>query len=249
LRRLLAFALLLAGLAACTGAASTGRHNCSPNGEVCIEVRADEPISFGGEVTVTITVTSGKDISDLSIILEYEPDVILLGIQNWEKESRNVTIWDVGASWNIMTEANQSLVFKRILMLPSREGEFAIRAQAASKALRAGEMIRIYLSQDGGRVYLSGTGIPRSPGPELVDTADPYLLETFRARPTRTTTPTVAPSETPTQPVYLTLPAQATLTPAPKVTLPVAQTPTPAKGTESPPLVITGTPAYPPPYP
>lgn len=249
MRRLMVCALLLAGLAACSGSSYPDRHNCSANGEVCIEVRVEEPISFGGEVTVTITVTSEKDVSDLSIILEYEPDVFLLGIQDWEKESRDVTIWDMGASWNITIEANQPLVFKRILMLPPREGEFAIRAQAATKELRAGEMIRIYLKRDGGRVYLSGTGIPRSPVPEFVDTVDPHLLETFRARPTRTATPTVAPSGTPTQPVYLTLPAQATLTQAAKVTLPVAHTPTPTKGTESPPPVIIGTPAYPPPYP
>lgn len=148
-------------------------------------------------------------------------------------------------------EANQPLVFKRILMLPPREGEFAIRAQAATRELRAGEMIRIDSSKDGGRVYLSGTGIPRSPGPELVDTADPHLLETLRARPTRTATPTAASSETPTQPVSLTLPAQLTLTLAPKGTLPVTQTPTPTatKGNGSPPPVIVGTPAYPPPYP
>jgi hypothetical protein len=90
----------MACLAACTGAGSAVRHNCSADGALCIEVRADEPISYGGEVSITITVISEKDISDLSLILEYEPDVILQGIQDWEKESRDITIWEVGASWN-----------------------------------------------------------------------------------------------------------------------------------------------------
>ena len=120
MKYLLGCILLLASLVACTGTSYFNRPNCSANGDLCIEVRTDEPISYGGEVTVTITVISEKDISDLRIILEYEPDVILQGIQDWEKESRDVTIWDVGASWNNTIKANQPLVFKRTLMLPRR---------------------------------------------------------------------------------------------------------------------------------
>ena len=93
MRRILAFALLMACLAACTGAGSAVRHNCSANGALCIEVRADEPISYGGEVSITITVISEKDISDLSLI-EYEPDVILQGFRIGRK---NRGYYDMGS--------------------------------------------------------------------------------------------------------------------------------------------------------
>ena len=147
--------------------------------------------------------------------------------------------------------AGKPLIFERTLILPARKGIFRIRALALTDELRAAEMLRIMMKPDGGKVYLPGTKIPVSPGAEMLDTIDPILLKTLWARLTATATPIVTPTATPTPVIYPTLPPQATPTPVPKGTSPVTQTPTPTatKGAESPPPVIVGTPAYPPPYP
>jgi hypothetical protein len=110
MKRFWIFVLLLAGLTACAGASSFGKHNCSSGGEVCIEVRADEPISFGGPVIVTIMVTSEKDISDLGISLYHNVDVVVEGPQDWEKESQDATVWESGAGWKATIEANHPLI-------------------------------------------------------------------------------------------------------------------------------------------
>ena len=234
MKRFLACVLLLVSLTACGGASSFGKHNCSSGGEVCIEVRADEPISFGGTVTVSITVTSEKDISDLGISLLHNVDVVVEGPQDWEKESQDAAVWESGAGWKTAIEANHTLTFKRLLYLPSRKGEFYVIARASTLDFEAGDELRIYMTQEGGRVYLSGTKIPITPGPQLVDTMDPSVLATFQARPTKTpypTMPPIPPTETP-PPEILGTPAY----PPPEV----LGTPTDYSVPE-----VLGTPAYP----
>ena len=93
MKHVLVCVLLLASLAACTGTSYIDRPNCSAQGELCIEVRADEPVSFGGQVIITITITSEKDIPDLAVFLEYEPDVVLQKPQEWEKNTRDMTFY------------------------------------------------------------------------------------------------------------------------------------------------------------
>ena len=85
MKRLLAFILLIVSLTACTGASPFGKHNCSHGGEVCVEVRAEEPISYDGAVTVSITVISEKEISDLGISLSHNADVVVEVPESWEK--------------------------------------------------------------------------------------------------------------------------------------------------------------------
>jgi len=247
MKRVLICALLLASLAACTGSSYFDRPNCSARGELCIEVRAAEPVEFGGQALITVTVTSDKNISDLGVSIYYEPDVVLEVPQEWEKESRDAIIWNMGSSWKTTTEADKPLVIKRTLLLPPRKGNFRIKAMASTDEFRAADVLYILMTPDGGKVYLSGTGIPRTPGPEMLGTIDPILLKTLWARLTVTATPIVSPSAMSTPVIYPTLPAKPTLTPAPKGTLPVTQTPTPTgtKGTEAPPPVIIGTPPYP----
>jgi len=61
-------------------------------------VRAAEPVEFGGQVLITITITSEKDIPDLDVYLGYESDVVLQESQEWEKEARYVASYDMGTS-------------------------------------------------------------------------------------------------------------------------------------------------------
>ncbi len=225
---------LLVGLTACGGASSFGKHNCSSGGEVCIEVRAEEPIAWGEPVTVNITVTSEKDISDIGISLSHNADVNMEKSQGWEKDSRDITFFDGGVSWVTTVEANRSITFKRILYLPPSDGMFYIIAGARTSNLEAGDEIDIYMTHEGGKVYLSGTRFPITPGPQLVDTMDPSVLATFQARPTKTpypTMPPVPPTETP-PPEILGTPAY----PPPEI----LGTPTDYSLPE-----VLGTPAYP----
>jgi hypothetical protein len=221
MKRLLVYVLVLVSLAACAGSASFGRHNCSKGGEVCVEVRAEEPITFGKPVTVKITITSEKDIEDIGISLSHDPDVVVEESQGWEKDSRDISFFSGGVSWVATIEADSPITFKRTLYLPPRGGSFYLITTAGTSYLEARDMIRIYMTKEGGKVYLSGTTIPSTPGP--VPTMDPDLLATANALPTYT----------------------------PYASLPVPETPTPLpiSKTEPPPPVILGTPAYPPPSP
>lgn len=194
--RYLTWFILLASLTACAGASSFGKHNCSKGGEVCVELRADEPISFGGSVTVTITVTSKKDISDLGMSLSHDVDITVEGPEGWEKDSKDIVFFKGVASWVTAVEANHSITFKRTLYLPPRDGLFYIIAGARTSNLEAVDNIYIYVTREGGKVYLSGTPIPITPGPQLVDTMDPSLLATLKARPTETPFPTLTAVKT-----------------------------------------------------
>jgi hypothetical protein len=195
MKRLLASVVLLVSLAACAGASSPLRHNCSRGGEVCIEVRAVEPIAFGEPVNVTITVTSEKDIEDIGISLSHDPDVGVDESQGWEKDLRDISFFNGGVSWVATVEANRSITFKRTLYLPPRNGVFYIIAGANTSNLEARDEFDVYMTKEGGKVYLSGTSIPVTQ-PELVDTMSPSLLATLQARPTET--PYLTPTSIPT---------------------------------------------------
>jgi hypothetical protein len=75
--------IAMASLAACSSGGTGYRlENCSSGKEVCITLTPVEPIHFGQPVTVTITVTSSIDISELSVSLQTDGNVD--GPQNWE---------------------------------------------------------------------------------------------------------------------------------------------------------------------
>lgn len=251
MKRVLIGALLLVSLAACTGSSYFNRPNCSARGELCVEVRATEPVEFGGQALITITITSEKDFPDLGVSLYYyPPDVILQMPPEWEKEVRQVVVYGGGTSWKSAITAGQPLVFQRTLLLPPRKAIYDIQAMASADELRASDFLSIIMSPDGGKVYLSGTRIP-STRPEIAEWVDPILLKTLQAMLTATAKPIVTPTATPTPDISPTLPPQATPTRAAEGTLTVVPTPTPTstKGTETPPPIIVGTPVYPPPYP
>jgi hypothetical protein len=131
-------------------------------------------------------------------------------------------------NWLVDIKREQSVSFSRKLNLSPEEGLFWIQAQASTPSLFAANYINIYITHEGGKVYLSGTPIPVTPGPELVVTLEPSQLETLQAMPTVTPFPT--------------------LTAAPATETPPAYPPPSFVGTTTfLPPDAQGTPAYPPP--
>lgn len=194
MRRVLVFFLLvlLLNLSACAGSSSLDKHNCSQG--VCIEVRAVEPIRFGEPVTVTIAVTTEKEIPNLGVSLQYVVDVTLEEPQAWESGITEKTVWRGGASWQIAAKANQPLLFTRRIRFSPREGIFDLTAYASTPLSGpiAQDSIRIYMTSTGGKVYLSGTPIPLwTPGKPI-----PAITITPGPSPTR-----IRPT-TPTRPPY-----------------------------------------------
>lgn len=205
MKNIYTFLFLLMIMAACTGSASS-QGKCSDNGDVCVNVRAVEPIYFGKPVVLTITVTSLKNIDDLGISLFYDVDASIDDLKNWEKNIQQPNIFNGGASWKIAISERQSLKFTRKLYLPTREGEFSIIVMVTGSNFRINDSLRIYMTQSGGKVYLSGTSLPITEGP--LPTMNPSMLQTLLARPTDTSYPKTIPISpiplgiTPTSPAY-----------------------------------------------
>lgn len=181
MKRLFMCVLLLAGLTACAGASSPIQPNCQQG--VCIKVRAIEPIRFGEPVTVTVTVTSEKDISDLKVFLSSAYDALIEEAQDWKQS---------GVNWVMEAKANRTFTFTRKLRFPSREGEFQIIAEvykSYAPSVHATDSIRIYLTREGGKVYLSGTsiplGTPGKPIPAVTITPGPSPTRIRQTTPTR----------------------------------------------------------------
>jgi hypothetical protein len=193
MKRFLACVLMLVSLTACASGASD-KGSCSKDGEVCIKVRAEEPIQFGAPVTVTITLTSEKDITDLGVSLMTYPKSIVVqeavdqepGKVTWKNQS--------GVDWLVNIKGNQPVTFTRQLKLSPEDGVINITAHAITPGFRAADTIIIYLTNEGGKVYLSGTSIPVTPGP--LPTITPGPSPTFV--PTATV-PTPFPSPAPTR--------------------------------------------------
>jgi len=181
---------LIFSLTACGGASAPGGGRCREG--ICVKIDIIEPIRFEEPVTLIITVVSEKDYSDFFVSLSHDVDVVVEGPQDWEKDLQDVTIYKSGASWKTAIQANEQLTYKRMVHLPPREGWLTIVVSVGTlQGLRVEDSISIHLTREGGKVNHSGTRIPITPGPELVDTMDPSLLATLRARPTETPYPTL----------------------------------------------------------
>ncbi|OGO26401.1 MAG: hypothetical protein A2W33_10790 [Chloroflexi bacterium RBG_16_52_11] len=174
MKRFLICALVMITLAACADGSSLYRHNCSEGGEVCIELQAEEPIVNGEPVIITITVTSEKDIPDLKIFLYSFPKTQIEDIDGWN---------DDGVNWVIDTKANRSYTFTRKVLLSSKEGLFDVIAEVYTPSLHTADMISILLTDDGGKVYHSGTPIPITEGPVPLFTGPSPTFEPTRTRP------------------------------------------------------------------
>jgi hypothetical protein len=191
MKRFVALFVMSLGLVGCTGLSSLDRHNCGQG--VCIEVRAIEPIRFGEPVSVTILVTTEKDIANLGVSLQYAVDVTLEESQVWESDVTDKAIWAGGASWKSVAKASQPLRFTRKIRFPPREGVFDVIAYASTPASGpiAQDSIRIDVTSTGGKVYLSGTPLP------LGTPGKPILAVTITPGPSPTRDPKYSPSSTP----------------------------------------------------
>jgi len=193
MKRLFMCVLLLAILTACAGVSAPGGR-CSKRGEVCIKVTAVEPVRFGELVTVIITVTTDKDISELGIsIFTYPVDAVVEGPQGWEQAAKDGMVYKGGAGWKITAKANQPLTFTRKVRFPSREGVFTIVVGAGTPTFRVEDSVSIHLTRAGGKVYLSGTSVPITPEPLPVYTTTPGPSPTFIPAPTRFVSPLSTP--------------------------------------------------------
>ncbi len=196
--------VVLLSLTSCTGSSLLGKHNCSEREEVCIELRADEPIRYGEPVVITITLKSEKEFSDLGVSIYHDIGIGVEGPQGWEKDAVDAVIWESGVGWKTSVQANDSLTIVRKLSLPKREGIFQITARASTPSLHAADTIQIFMTQEGGKVYLSGSTIPITSGP--LPTVDDILRATLHAIPTKSPYPTLTPAPPTESPRELSTP-------------------------------------------
>jgi len=192
-KRFLMCILLFTSLTACANSASD-KGGCSMQGELCIQVRAKEPVHFDEPVTIMITVTSEKDIAGLVVSLTTWPKSIV--VQDAFKAEPGKVSWkDQGKiDWRVDIKANQTVTFTRSLTLPPPTIDLAhydIFVRASTPQLSADDSLVIYLNREDKQVYLSGTSIPITPG--SLPTMDPVHLATLYAMPTATSWPTWTP--------------------------------------------------------
>jgi hypothetical protein len=252
MKHMTGFILMAVILAACAGGSSFGKPNCNEKEGYCVEVRAEEPVLYGEPVTVTVTVTSEKDIPEMGLSLYYDPGTFKEEQHEWEKDVKDYSTYPGGESWVVAVNAKQPLSFTRVLYPQYEEGWFSIFAFASAvietssgkTSSRVGDEIGIHLTREGGTVYLANTPLP-SHGPQIAATMDPNTLATVRAMPTDTPWPTLTAQELPTTIPDQTLPAPGTPTPLPVIKATETPTLEPLDKTESPPPLILGTQPYP----
>jgi len=155
MKRLFVCVLLLVSLTACAGVSAPSGGSC--NKGLCVKVTAAEPVHMNEPVAVTITVTTDKDISGLQVSLSSYPPALVEDGQDWQEK---------GVRWVVDAKANRPQVFTRKVRLPSSEGVFSLTAGAYTPNLPyVADSINIHLTRAGGKVYLSGTSVPITPGP------------------------------------------------------------------------------------
>lgn len=191
--RLLICVLLLASLAACAAPSGPGAFRCSKHEKICVKLTATEPIITGQPVSVTITVTSERDIPGLIVYLSTYP----AGKVSIEEEPGQPSPKSGGLKWTMDVKANQEIIFTRKINLPSVEREYGgyayidlIAFVQTAVGMVVDDELTIYVTPKGGKVYYAGTLIPTtSPGPALTVTPGPS--------PTFIPTPTTYPYPNP----------------------------------------------------
>lgn len=191
MKRVLVYILLLVSLSACDGSTYYNDNaKCSNGGEVCIKIEAEEPIQYDTPISVTITVMVEKDIPEIQVGLTSFPAVKVYDQNKWSES---------GVRWVIDAQEKQSYIFTPKVQLPLGHEYFELSAGAyAPNITYKGDMVSIYMTQEGGKVYLSGTAIPITSAP--LRPADDILRATLHAIPTKTRYPTLThapPTESP----------------------------------------------------
>lgn len=179
MKHLFVFTLLALSLSACTGASTQGGQTCQ--GGICIHVQLTEPIRLNEPVTATITVQTEREISGLRIFFP-TPD-------------RSILV-DGEPRWTVNTQSSKSITANRVIRF-TEEGlhEIMVYAQDPLTGTVVKSYVTVHLTREGGKVYLSGTPIPITPGP--LPTSTRGLFPTLPSP-----TPTLPQLITPIRPPY-----------------------------------------------
>jgi hypothetical protein len=205
MKRVIFCGLLTISLVACSGTYSDNG-GCSSNGdgEVCIKIRAQEPIHFMEPIDIIMTITSDMDISGLGISLIIWPHTIIVG--EAEGQEQGIELWkgESGINWRVNINTGEIITLTRKIYLPAENGAYQLIVYASTPQLRAVDSMYFHQTGEAVNIYLSGTKIPITQGP--LPTIGPELLETLHAVPTLTRFPTLTPkptkTSTPTSQVY-----------------------------------------------
>ena len=119
MKRLLICAFLLASLVACAASSGPGRFAATREEKVCVRLTVAELIIPGQPVSVTITVTSEKDIRGLMVSLSTYP----LGKVSIDDEPGLPSAKGGGVGWTTDVQARHSLMPpSQIVGRPSARG-------------------------------------------------------------------------------------------------------------------------------
>jgi hypothetical protein len=186
MKHLLICVLMLASLASCAAPSGPGAFRCSERNKTCVKLTVAEPIKTGQPVSVTITVTSEKDIPELKVYLSTYP----AGKVRIEEEPGQPSPKGDGVNWTTDVQANQPLTITRKINLPSVEAEYGgyalvqlIAFVETAPGVVVDDDLTIYVTRQDAKVYYANTPIPITPG--LVLTVTPGPTPTFI--PTSTT--------------------------------------------------------------
>ena len=176
MKHLLICVVMLASLASCAAPSGPGAFHCSEDNQACVKLTVAEPIKPGEPVSVTITVTSEKNIPGLKVYLSTYP----AGKVSIEEEPGQPSPKAGGVNWTTDVQANHPLTITRKINLPNVEGEYGgyVLVQLIAFVVTApgaviDDDLMIYVTRQGAKVYYPGTPIPITPLPVPTNTPGP----------------------------------------------------------------------------
>jgi len=184
----------LASLASCTAPSGLGAFRCSEAEKVCVKLTAAEPIKPGQPVSVTVTVTSERNIPGLQVYLSTYP----AGKVSIVEEPGLPSPKGGGVNWTTDMQANRPLTITRKIRLPSVESEYdgyslvqLIASVVTAPGMVITDGLMIYVTRQGAKVYYANTPIPITPGPQptLAPGQVPIIYPTLTPIPTPTSYP------------------------------------------------------------
>lgn len=199
MRRSFLLVVLIFWMTGCIGASAPGGRVCREG--LCIMIAVPEPVRFGEPIVVKITVTGDQDIKNLGVSIYHDVDAAVDISRDAETGTKEIIVFKGGVAWMTDIRAGEERTFVGNVVLPMKEGLYQITVDAVKPdSTRVGDHIEIHYTPEDSTVYLSGTKIPMTPGPELGETTDPRLLQTLRAMPTETPYPTLTAVPTTQEP-------------------------------------------------
>ena len=152
MKHLLICVLMLASLAACVAPSGPGAFRCDQEEKACVKLTVAEPIKPGQPVSVTITVTSEKNLPGLMVSLtSYPPEKVSIDEEPGLPSPKGSAV-----GWTADVKANRQLTFTRKIHLPSVEGEYGGYALIELRAwihiaggMIVGDNLTIYVTRRG----------------------------------------------------------------------------------------------------